>query len=214
MNIKINHLSKVIKGVTVLDDINLELTSGKIYGLRGKNGSGKTMLMRLLCGLILPSKGSIEIDGEVMGKDISFPRSVGALIENPSFLMEYSGFENLRILASIKGEIDDQQISDTLSAVGLDPNDKRHYRKYSLGMKQRLGIACAVMESPELIILDEPINALDEKGVELVKHIMLTLRDKSALIVVACHDAEELEYLSDEVFNLAEGKLQYGKAPI
>jgi ABC-2 type transport system ATP-binding protein len=207
MDIRIENLTKTIKDVTVLSNINLKLSSGKIVGLRGKNGSGKTMLMRALCGLILPTSGRIVINDETLGKEISFPRSVGVLIENPSFLPAYTGFQNLKMLASIKGEISDEQIKATLASVGLVPDDKRKYRKYSLGMKQRLGIACAVMESPELLILDEPINALDDKGVDLVKELILKLRDNGALIIVACHDASELEYLSDEIYSIAEGHL-------
>lgn len=208
MKVEIEHLSKSIKGSLILDDINLTLTSGKIHGLRGKNGSGKTMFMRALCGLILPSQGKILIDGEELGKELSFPRSVGVLLENPSFLPGYTGFWNLKILASIKGCIDDQKIKDTLTRVGLEPGDMRKYRKYSLGMKQRLGIACAIMEEPDLIILDEPINALDENGVALVKQILLDLKNKGALIVVACHDREELEFLSDEIYFVENGRIK------
>lgn len=143
MQLQINHLTKTIKRATVLKDISLTLESGKVYGLRGKNGSGKTMLMRCICGLIVPTGGSILIDGEQLGKDISFPRSVGALIENPAFLSNYTGFKNLKILASIQERIGDQQIKEAIAQVGLDPEDSRKYRKYSLGMKQRLGIAAA-----------------------------------------------------------------------
>ena len=168
MNLICEHVCKDIKGTRVLDDINLELEGGKVYGLWGKNGCGKTMLMRCLCGFIQPTSGRVLVEGKELWKDISFPESVGVLIENPSFLNEYTGFQNLQILASIRKQIDEKVIREMLRCVGLDPYDRRKYRKYSLGMKQRLGIACAVMESPKLIILDEPINALDESGVKLV----------------------------------------------
>ena len=206
MSIAIRDLTKTIKTATVLKDVNLTFEKGKIYGLRGKNGSGKTMLMRAICGLIRPSAGTIEIDGEFLDKDISFPRSVGALIETPSFISNYSGFKNLKVIASINNKINDAQIKDYISLVGLDPDSKKSYRKYSLGMKQRLGIACAIMESPEIIILDEPINALDEKGVKLVRDILIE-RKKDAIIIIACHDKEELELLADEIFSMEDGRV-------
>lgn len=160
MKIKISGLSKSIKGNKVLDNISMELESGNIYGLQGKNGSGKTMLMRVICGLVYPERGEINIDGKILGKDISFPQSVGVLIENPSFLSNYTAFENLKLLAAIKGEIKDDEIKKAIMDVGLNPQDRKKYKKFSLGMKQRLGIACAIMEHPDLIILDEPFNAL------------------------------------------------------
>lgn len=141
MYIEMKSLSKTIKGAKVLDGISLKLEGGRVYGLKGKNGSGKTMLMRAMCGLIKPSSGSVLIDGRELGKEISFPPSIGVLIENPAFLTKYTGFKNLKILAGIQNKIDDEKIRQTLQAVGLDPDDKRTYRKYSLGMKQRLGIA-------------------------------------------------------------------------
>lgn len=162
--VKVEDYCKMIKKVPVLSHIDMELSSGKIYGFKGKNGSGKTMLMRAICGLILPTNGHILINGEELGKDISFPRSIGALLENPSFLNQYNGFKNLQLIAGIQKKIGDEQIRDSLIEVGLEPDDKRTYRKYSLGMKQRLGIAAAIMEEADIIILDEPINALDESG--------------------------------------------------
>ena len=155
MKIEIRDLNKKIGKNQILDNISVTLISGKVYGLSGTNGSGKTMLMRALCGLIRPSSGEIRIDNQILGKDISFPPSVGALIEAPSFIPKYTGFKNLKILAAIKNKINNQDIRNTLIQVGLDPDDRRAYRKYSLGMKQRLGIACAVMENPNLILLDK-----------------------------------------------------------
>lgn len=169
MYIEIKNLTKKIKNSTVLDNINLRFTGGNIYGLKGKNGSGKTMLLRIICGLILPTQGTVDINGDILGRDISFPKSIGVLIENPSFVPGYTGFRNLKILAEIHGKIDDRTIKDYISLVGLNPEDKKKYRKYSLGMKQRLGIACAIMENPDIVLLDEPINALDEKGVQICK---------------------------------------------
>lgn len=207
MYIEIQNLTKEIKGSIVLNDINLRLEQGKIYGIRGKNGSGKTMLMRAISGLILPTQGTIDINGELLGKQISFPRSIGILIENPSFLPDYTGFRNLKTLAEIQGKIDDDKIRDAIRKVGLNPDDKKKYKKYSLGMKQRLGIACAIMEEPDIVLLDEPINALDEKGVELVRGILQELKDRGAIVLVACHDREELEYLSDIIFEMESGRI-------
>ena len=207
MKIKISDLSKSIKGNKVLDNISMELESGNIYGLQGKNGSGKTMLMRAICGLIFPNSGKINIDGKILGKDISFPESVGVLIENPSFLSNFTAFENLKLLAAIKGKINDDEIKQSLIEVGLNPEDNKKYKKFSLGMKQRLGIACAIMEHPDLVILDEPFNALDQMGVELIKDTILKLKYEGALVILACHDREELEMLSDEIFVLTEGRV-------
>lgn len=208
MYIKITDVNKTIKKAPILRDINLEFTGGKVYGLRGKNGSGKTMLMRAICGLITPDSGIIDIDGKILGKDISFPESIGVLIENPAFIGNYTGFKNLKVLASIQNRIGDEQIRKALEDIGLDPDDKRTYRKYSLGMKQKLGIAAAVMENPDIIILDEPINALDDSGTEQVRQILMKHKQKGALIIIACHDADELEFMSDEIIEIAEGKIQ------
>ena len=207
MYIKIEHVNKTIKKVPILNDINLELEGGNVYGLKGKNGSGKTMLMRAICGLIIPDNGIIDINGQILGKDISFPPSIGVLIENPSFLSNYTGYKNLKVLASIKEIADDTMIRKALTDVGLNPDDKRTYHKYSLGMKQKLGIAAAVMEEPDIIILDEPINALDESSVVNVRNILQEQKERGAIIIIACHDREELETLSDEIIEISEGMI-------
>lgn len=186
--IRIENLNKKIKGSVILDDISLTMTPGRIYGLRGKNGCGKTMLMRAICGLLIPDGGHIYIDDEELHRDIKFPRSIGALIENPSFLPQYTGFRNLRLLAKLMGGISDDDVRYAIERTGLDPDDKRVYRKYSLGMKQKLGIANAIMGEPDVIVLDEPINALDEESVENIKKELLKLRDGGSLIITACHD--------------------------
>lgn len=206
MFIELTNVSKTIKGTVVLDDINLRMESGKVYGLKGKNGSGKTMLMRAVCGLI-STDGTVNINGEILGKDILFPRSIGVLIENPSFISNYTGFKNLKVLASIQNRINDEDIKNALIKVQLDPDDKRTYRKYSLGMKQKLGIAAAFMENPDIIILDEPINALDEAGAKQVHKILEEQKSRGAIIIIACHDREELEMLSDEIIEISEGKI-------
>ena len=207
MYIKITDVNKTIKKAPILRDINLEFTGGKVYGLRGKNGSGKTMLMRAICGLITPDSGIIDINGKILGKDISFPESIGVLIENPAFIGNYTGFKNLKVLASIQNRIGDEQIRKSLEDIGLDPDDKRTYRKYSLGMKQKLGIAAAVMENPDIIILDEPINALDDVSVEKVHDILEEQKKRGAVIIIACHDKEELDQLSDEIIEISDGRI-------
>lgn len=207
MLISIEHYSKTIKGNKVLDDICMELSGGRIYGLQGINGSGKTMLMKAVCGLIRPTEGTVIINGKRLGKDISFPESIGILIENPAFISKYTGLKNLNILAALQNRIKEADIRDILKKVGLDPDDKRVYRKYSLGMKQRLGIACALMEKPDLLLLDEPFNALDERGIVLVKELILSARERGALIIIACHDKTELEFLSDEIYTINKGSI-------
>lgn len=208
MIIEIKNLTKTISGNTVLSNINLSMETGTIYGLKGKNGSGKTMLMRAISGLISPTEGEVIIDGKILGKDISFPESIGLLIENPAFLPTYSGFDNLKMIASIKRIITDEDIRNIIKRVGLDPDDKKKYKKYSLGMKQKLGIACAVMEKPDVIILDEPINAIDEDGVKVIRELLDELKREDKVIILACHDKEELYYLSDEIIEIDAGKIK------
>lgn len=205
--IKIDKLNKSIKGAVILNDISMTMTSGKIYGFKGKNGSGKTMLMRAICGLIIADSGTVSIDGRILHRDIQFPKSIGVLIENPSFLPQYTGTKNLKLLASLSSNISDEDIKKALQRVGLDPEDKRTFRKYSLGMKQKLGIANAIMGEPDIIILDEPINALDEESAHNIKKVLLEIRDRDKLIIIACHDKEELEFLSDIIYEIKDGCL-------
>lgn len=207
MQIVIEHLTKKIGANEVLKDISVVFDGGKIYGLRGKNGSGKTMLMRAICGLIRPTSGTIQINGRTLWKDMSFPDSIGVLIENPSFIDSFSGYRNLKALADINHKIGEKEIRKTIEKVGLDPFDHKKYKKYSLGMKQRLGIAAAVMEKPDIILLDEPINALDENGVKEIRDMLLELKNETRIIIIACHDREELEYLSDEILEIADGSI-------
>lgn len=207
MEIKITSLTKKIGKSVVLENINLEFKGGRIYGLRGKNGSGKTMLMRVISGLILPTSGNVEINGRILGKDMSFPESIGILLENPAFIDSFSGYRNLKALADINRLISEEDIKETIQRVGLNPEDKKKYKKYSLGMKQRLGIAAAVMEEPEIILLDEPINALDESGVKEIRDLLFELKSEERIIIVACHDREELEYLADEIIEISDGKI-------
>ncbi|PGZ19362.1 multidrug ABC transporter ATP-binding protein [Bacillus cereus] len=203
----LHNVNKIIKNRTVLENINLTLERGKIYGFKGDNGSGKTMLFRMISGLILPTSGDVYIDNMKLHETISFPPSIGLLIEYPAFLPQYTGFKNLQILAKIKNIIKETEIKESLEKVGLDPNDKRKFSKYSLGMKQRLGLAQALMEDPDLILLDEPTNALDSKGIEDIRKILEIEREKGKLILIASHDKEELQYLADEIFTIEKGKI-------
>ncbi len=209
MKIDIDHFTKILYGRTVLDGVDLHFDSGDglVVGLRGVNGSGKTMLIRALCGLIYATRGAVRVDGQTLGKDISFPPSVGALIEDPAFLNEYTGRRNLELLCSIRGKTARGQIDDTLWAVGLDPDDRRTYRKYSLGMKQRLGIAAALVEQPRLLLLDEPFNALDGDGVERICEVIRQQRASGRVIWLACHNAGELQSLSDVIVTMENGAL-------
>ena len=208
MTIELKSVSKIIRKIEVIKDVSLSMESGKVYGLKGVNGSGKTMLMRLISGLIRPTSGTIRIDGKVLGKDISFPSDIGILIENPAFLDNYTGMENLELLAEIHKKVSDHRITEVLSQVGLDPQDKRKYKQYSLGMKQRLGIAGAVLEHPQVLLIDEPTNALDTTGVEMVKKIIREERNRGALIVLACHDFAILNEVSDKLFFVEEGEVK------
>ncbi|MFG6392848.1 MAG: ATP-binding cassette domain-containing protein [Lachnospiraceae bacterium] len=205
--IEIKNLSKIIDGNVILDSINMELDYGKIYGLVGRNGCGKTMLMRHILGFVYSTKGSIIIDGKVLGKDIDMPANVGAIIENPGFIPEYPGFKNLKILAAIKGKIKDQEIREAMELTGLNPDEKKHVGKYSLGMKQRLGLAQALMENPDILLLDEPMNGLDNEGVKEIREVILKRKETGNLIVIASHNEEDIKVLCDEIFYFDKGRI-------
>lgn len=209
IEISINDASKTIKGTPVLKNITLQMEGGKCYGFKGKNGCGKTMLMRAICGLIHLSSGKITVNGKILHKDIDFPESIGVLIENPSFIDYLTGLENLKLLSDLKDKLSTEELESVLKMVGLDPKDKRVYRKYSLGMKQKLGIAAAVMGNPDIVILDEPINAIDQDGVLLVRKILNELKEKGSIIIIACHDHEELQQLADVIIPLENGGMAY-----
>ncbi|MBE5947249.1 MAG: ATP-binding cassette domain-containing protein [Lachnospiraceae bacterium] len=208
MKIELDNVTKKIKKTTILDSISYTFEGGKIYGLSGKNGSGKTMIMRIISGLVHPTYGEVLINNKILGVDFSFPPSIGVLINHPVFLREYTGYENLKILNSIKeNKINDNQIKDLLLKVGLDSEDKRKYYKFSLGMRQRLGVAAAIMGNPDIILLDEPINAIDENGVKDIKDIIKALVSENRIIIIACHDKEELTFMADEIIYISEGKI-------
>ena len=211
MKIEIRNVTKVIKKTKVIDNVDITFEGGKIYGLSGKNGCGKTMLMRLISGLIYPTEGEVVIDGKILGKDCSFPKSIGLLIENPAFLEEYTAYENLRMLNGVGGNrLDKEEILSLIKSVGLDPHDSRKYYKFSLGMRQRLGIAAAIMGKPDVILLDEPINAIDEDGVSEIRDLVRSLSGEDRIIIIACHDKEEMEYMADEIIYMKDGKIVKG----
>lgn len=205
MKINICNVSKEISGMEILKDINVEMTGGKIYGIQGVNGSGKTMLMRAICGLIRVNQGEISINEKVIGKDISFPESIGVLIENPGLIENYSAFDNLRTLADIRKIATDEEIKELLTKLGLNPNDKKKVKKYSLGMRQKVGIAAAFIENPDIIILDEPFNALDAKTSDILKKMIKDYINKDRIIVITCHDFAILSSICDEIIKMEEG---------
>lgn len=203
--IQVVDVTKALGPDCVLKDVSLKLSEGSLVCLRGANGSGKTMLLRVIAGLMLADEGGVLMDGKRLGHDIEFPPSMGLLIEHPAFVEGLSGWRNLSLLASLKGTIGDDEVREAIARVGLDPEDNRPVRKYSLGMRQRLGIAAAVMERPELILLDEPFNGLDGSGVVLAMDILAEERERGACVVVACHGMEEFERMADEVVTLVRG---------
>lgn len=207
MYLEVEEINKKIGVDDVLSEISLSMEKGKIYGLQGKNGCGKSMLMRVICGLVLPTSGRVIIDGEELGKELSFPESVGVFIEKPGFLDAYSGFQNLSMLASIKKRIGGREIKETLKRVGLEEVMHKKYKKYSLGMKQKLGIAAVIMEQPDIVILDEPANALDEKSEGRLWQIVREEKERGALVIISCHTAEVLEEISDEIFRIDQGQI-------
>lgn len=204
--VEITNLTKDIKGIKILNNINLNLEIGKAYGIIGRNGSGKSMLFKAICGLINATSGNIKVFNKPI-KNGSFPDDTGIIIEHPGFLPQYSAFKNLKILASINNKISDEKINETISLVGLDPNNKKSVKKYSLGMKQRLGIAQALMESPKLLILDEPMNGLDLEGVKQIRKILLDLKSKSVTILLASHNSDDISEICDYVYTMENGVL-------
>jgi ABC-2 type transport system ATP-binding protein len=207
MQLKACHISKVIKDRLVLDDISLTLESGNIYGLVGRNGSGKTMLFRALSGLIHTNRGEVMLDNKTLGTDFSVLPSMGIVLENVSLYPELTGYDNLKYLASFKGLANHEDIILSIKRVGLDPADKRIYKKYSLGMKQRLAIAQAIMEKPDVIMLDEPTNGLDSDGVELIRSLILEEKARGALVLLASHNQYDIQHLSDHVYTIDHGRI-------
>ena len=209
MELVANGISKTIHGRLILDSISLQLQDNHIYGFAGSNGSGKTMLFRALSGLISIDSGEITLDGRTLRKDFPVLPNLGIVLENVELYPNLTGFQNLEYLAGIKRTIVKQEIRNALDRVGLDPDDKRTYKKYSLGMKQRLAIAQAIMEKPDIIMLDEPTNALDRNGVLLIREIVMQEKDRGALVLLASHNPDDLSMLADKLFEIENGKLLY-----
>lgn len=206
--IEVNDVVKKFKEVTVLDHVDLKVERGIICGLVGRNGSGKTVLMKVVCGFILPDSGEVTVDGKRIGKDCDFPKNTGVIIENPGFSQYISGAKNLQNLASINKKISKDEIDKVMELVGLNPKDKKWVSKYSLGMRQRLGIAQAIMEGQDILILDEPMNGLDQEGIEDMRKLFLKLKSEGKTILLASHSKEDIAALCDEVYEMEHGQMR------
>ena len=206
--IEIKNVSLILQKNEILKDISVHFERGKIHGLIGRNGSGKTMLMKCICGFVKPTAGEILVDGKRIGKDCDFPKNAGIIIETPGFIPYYSGYKNLKLLADLRGKISREDIRKTMEQFGLNPDLKRHVRKYSLGMRQRLGLAQAIMENPDLLVLDEPMNGLDKDGVADMREYLLALKEQGKTILIASHSAEDIDILCDTVCEMDKGKLE------
>ncbi|MCI5621663.1 MAG: ATP-binding cassette domain-containing protein [Lachnospiraceae bacterium] len=207
MELIVKNVCKSIRRKEILTDINLQLCSGKIYGFMGKNGSGKTMLFRALSGLISIDSGTISWNGKMLHKDFSILPNLGITIENAGLYPKLTGVQNLLYLADLTHRIGKEEINKAITRVGLDPQDKRTFGKYSMGMKQRLSIAQAIMEKPDIIMLDEPTNGLDKSGVEEIRKIMLEEKERGALILLASHSEEDMRLLADQIYEMENGHI-------
>ena len=203
--ILVENVTKAFGNQMVLKNIFVKFEMGKIYGIVGRNGSGKTVLLKCICGLLYPTAGTVTVDGKIVGKDVDYPENIGFIIESPGFLPRYSGLRNLKYLASIRGKVKEDEIRKYMELVGLNPADKKHVGNYSLGMRQRLGIAQALMENPDILILDEPMNALDNNGVEDMRKVLLKMKEKGKLIIIATHVWDDIDILCDEVYGMDAG---------
>ena len=204
--IKVENVTKSFRKKVVLQDVSAQFDRGKIHGIIGRNGSGKTVLLKCICGFLVTDKGSISVDGRKVMH--SCPQDIGIILETPGFIQNKSGYQNLKMLASIRGKVGREEIRAVLEKVGLDPDEKKAVRKYSLGMRQRLAIAQAIMESPKLLLLDEPMNGLDKNGVEEIRKILLGLKEEGITILLASHYAEDVDILCDTVCEMDQGRLQ------
>ncbi|WP_230399520.1 ABC transporter ATP-binding protein [Novisyntrophococcus fermenticellae] len=206
--VEVSNVDKSYGKTKVLNNINLKLLSGKIYGIIGRNGSGKSVLMKCICGFVHPDVGEIHVYGRKVGKDVEFAQDVGFIIESPGFLPQYSAYKNLAYFYSIKNKIDKDTIEKYIRLVGLDPHDKKKVGKFSMGMKQRLGIAQAIMESPSLIIVDEPFNGLDISGVQEMRNLFLEMKKEGKTIILVSHNRDDINILCDEVYEMDQGVLK------
>lgn len=205
--IKVKNCSLTLRNNDILKNVSAEFEKGKIHGLIGRNGSGKTMLMKCICGFVKPTSGEITVNEKVVGRDCDFPDSVGIIIETPGFVPYYSGYKNLKLLADLTGKINGEQVKKAIKQVGIDPDMKRHVKKYSLGMRQRLGLAQAIMEDPEILILDEPMNGLDKDGVNDMRKYLLEFKQRGKTILIVSHSSEDIEVLCDTVSEMDKGIL-------
>ncbi len=205
--IEIEHVTKKFGGETVLHDIDIAMEQGNVYGISGNNGSGKTVLMKCICGFLPVTSGRIRVNGKRIGIDIDFPESMGVIIETPGFLTNISGMRNLEILAGLQNKIGREGIRDAILKAGLDPDLKKAVSKYSLGMRQRLGIAQAIMEDPEFLILDEPFNGLDKHGVADIRKLLLGLKAQGKTILLASHNSDDIRILCDKVYEMDGGRI-------
>ena len=208
MNLYVKSISKSIKGEKVLDDISYTFESGKIYGIYGKNGSGKTMLLRAIAGFINTDKGYIKYNHKAFHKDMDVLPDLGAVIENISFWSMYSGFENLKMLSNIKGIVSDEEIYEIMIYFGLDPKSKKKVNKYSLGMRQKLALCQALMEHPKILLLDEPTNALDQHSIDLFRERILEEKKNDTITILTSHNKEDIEILADEKICMEFGKIK------
>lgn len=204
--LKVNHISKKIGKSTILDDITLTVESGNIYGFQGRNGSGKTMLFRAMAGLINLDRGEVTYNGKKVGEN-HILQDLGLILENPAFLSGLSGIDNLAMIASIRKIADQKRLEEVLRLVGLEEEANKKYGKYSLGMKAKLALANALMEDPQVLMLDEPTNGIDEQGIEDLFEILKVERDKGKLILIASHEREFLEGISDTIFYMNKGQV-------
>ncbi len=205
--INVKNVTKKYKEYTVVNDVNLSVEKGEIVGLIGRNGSGKTVLMKMICGLVAPTSGEITVNGKIIGKDIDIPDNIGVIIETPGFLPNFSAFNNLMQLAKINRKIGKNEVRKAIQKVGLNPDDKKHVGKYSLGMRQRLGLAQAIMEDPELLILDEPMNGLDKESVAEIREYLLELKKCGKTILLTSHSSEDIDVLCDMVYEMNKGNI-------
>lgn len=192
----------------ILKGIDISFEKGKVHGIIGDNGSGKTVLLKCISGILNPTSGCIRIDGKLLGKDMEYYEDLRFFIDGPGYISYYSGYKNLALLAAIKNRISKEDVKDSLREVGLDPEDKRPVRKYSLGMKQRLGLAQVYMENPKLMILDEPMNSLDRSGVELMRQILLKRKEQGVTILISSHNEEDISILCDRIYEMEDGRLR------
>lgn len=206
--VSVKKVSKVYGAERVLDQVSVSFARGQIHGLIGRNGSGKTMLLKCICGLTPVTEGVIRVGGKRIGRDVEIPESVGAIIETPGFLPNYSGYSNLKFLAGIKGRIGAREVREAMEFVGLDPDQDKWVSKYSLGMRQRLGIAQAIMENPRLLILDEPMNGLDNAGVRDMRRLLKSLRRQGKTILITSHNPLDINALCDTVCEMEGGRLR------